>query len=317
MSISLSYSANNRYKDSPRAWYLHYMRRLRPEQTTSALVFGTAIDAALNQMIENKFNKEQKDYIKTFEVLMKKQKVNNKMVDLRTSDAIKFYKSDVLDDFFLTDEDKKLLEKYKKEWVSLRRKGLMMLKAYQEQVMPHLSELHSIQTYVNIPNNEGDKIIGFTDLIARFEINSEAENAKDLEHLSDYNGKLIIFDNKTSSIKYKEDSVRLSEQLGTYKENPKVDEEIDGEGYIVLPKKFRKQKKPMIPIQIIIDKVDPTIVESIFESYGKTIQGIKMGDFPCTQNCLKSPFGCVYEKYCKSDGKDLEGLVYVGKEKDR
>lgn len=332
MGINISYSANEKYQMSARSWYLHYQLRLREKVMGSALFFGSAMDDALNTLIENKFSTGgQRDPKDVFIESWSKANIHGKSVSLKKTDLVRYSKADLDLDIIDNEEDQKLLKTAKPEWVSLRRKGLMMLEAYEKQVLPHLIDLHTVQQYITIPNEDGDAIIGYVDLIAKFKVNEEivaefeklalsennaiAKEAKleleNLKHLSQYNDKLIIFDNKTSSIKYKEDSVLTSRQLATYSEAPDVPEH-DYEGYIVIPKKIRKKKEPLIPIKIIIDKVDHELVDSMFEEYGETIQGIKLGNFPCS-GCEKSIWGCPYKKYCESGGHDTTGLVTVPK----
>ncbi|PCI45924.1 MAG: hypothetical protein COB41_00610 [Proteobacteria bacterium] len=285
----------------------------------SALFFGSVFDAAQGVLL---MEKDIKKAHGVFEKLWKSQKINGKTEKLSTTDKVKWSKAD-MDEFILTDEDKALIEKgdVTPQWVSMRRKGHLMLDAYNEQVVPHLKEVISTQQYVKIENEDGDLIRGYTDLIAVWELNEEVANSIEDEKLREsilelkkYNGQVIIFDNKTASQKYKEDSVKDSRQLGTYVENPLLDFEVELAGYIVVPKKFRKQKLPKIPIQIIIDKVDSDVVEEIFEEYEDSLKGIKLGDFPCTRECTKTPWGCCYAKYCSSGGEDTTGLVYVGKD---
>lgn len=317
MSIKVSFTAMEKYKLSPRAWYLHYQLKLRPEVIGSALVFGNAIDAGLNTLLRNKKENKTDNAFDVFELTLTKQVVNNDEEDLRTSKKIKYSQSD-FDSDILTSDDYELINSsgYIAEWVSLRRKGFMILEAYEKQVIPHLSEIIAIQQFIQIENETKDRIIGYTDFIAKFQLDETIPYC-DLE-LKKYNGHLIVLDNKTSSIKYKEDSVKNSKQLGTYFEDPKLAKEVNYCGYIVIPKKIRKQKEPLIPIEFIIDKVDASVISSVFEDYSNTIHGIKMGYFPCSGECSdrsKNFFGCPYMKFCASHGQDTEGLIYV-REKD-
>lgn len=313
MGIRLSHTANNRYKDSPRSWYLHYILNIRPEKYGSALMFGSAMDLALNTMLENKQKNENKDYIEVFERAMKSQEYNGKKIKLATSDKVKYWKSD-LDESIWTDEDCRMAITMAPEWVTLRRKGLMMLDAYKEQVLPHLSEIISVQDYVRIDNENGDYIVGWIDFVAKFEPDVTSYNYN--SEWEKWRGKVIIWDNKTTSQKYKDESVSESPQLGTYFENPTDKYVADACGYIAIPKKFRKNKMPLIPIQIIIDDVSPEVILQTFNSYQETLEGIKLGIFPCTGECKKTPWGCDYQKYCDSNGKDMTGLVRVPKKRE-
>lgn len=318
--ISLSYTANEKYQTSPRSWYLHYDRGLREAVTGSALLFGSALDVAQGELLTNRdLDKAKEVFLK----LWKSQQINGKWANLGTSKDIKWSKSD-MDENILEDSDKKLIAKGNTPaWASLQRKGLLMMEAYNEQVMPHLKNVVSTQEYVKIENGEGDIIRGYIDLIAEFELNEDVVNTytedealkQSLLDLKQYNGQKLLIDNKSTSIKYKEDSVRTSKQLATYLESPTLDPDIFYAAYIAVPKKFRSRKLPKVPIQIIIDEIPQETTDMIFQQYQDTLKGIKLGEFPCTKECTKTPWGCCYEKYCNSEGKDLTGLIYVGKDK--
>ena len=294
--ISLSYSASQKYQMSPMSYYLHYLLKLRPEKVGSALVFGNAVDVAVNTMLKNKMKGEKKDPKKMFDYAWKEEKINGKKVNLRTTDLVKYSKSDY-DESILTEEDEKLIESgVNKNWVSLRRKGMMILDAYEEQIMPRIKEVIAVQKYVSLKNDHGDSFVGWIDFICRWE-----------------DDKIYIVDNKTTSIKYKEDSVSNSPQLATYFEGTVEEVNPDGAMYIAIPKKFRKRKKPLIPIDVITGNIGEELINKTFEEYDNTLHGIKMGHFPCT-GCRENVFGCPYKNYCESGGEDLSGLVYVKKE---
>lgn len=289
--IQLSYSANQRYQMSPRSYYLHYIMRLRPEIVGSALVFGGAVDEGLNALLEGKKNAAGE-----FTKAWSKQKVNGVETDLTMTELIKYSKSDY-DESILTDKDKEAIEAgLNRNWVSLHRKGQMILEAYKEQVLPEIKEVIAVQKYVELKNEAGDSLIGYVDFIAKFN-----------------DDKVYIVDNKTTSIKYKPESVRESAQLATYVEAVKEEELfVDGAAYIAIPKKFRKRKEPLVPIDIIKDNINESLLDETFEQYDKTLHGIKMGEFPCT-GCADNVFGCVYKTYCGSNGEDMTGLVVVEK----
>lgn len=292
--IQLSYSASNRYKMSPRSYYLHYILRLRPEKVGSALVFGSAVDEGLNSLLEGKDSPES-DFLKSWE----KADINGVKVDLKTSNLVKYSKSDY-DEHILTDEDLSLIQEgLNKSWVSLRRKGLMIIQAYREQIIPRIKKVIEVQKYVKLTNEHGDSFIGWVDFICEWE-----------------DGKVYIVDNKTTSIKYKKDSASTSPQLATYFEGVSEEGKVEAHGvmYIAVPKKFRKRKKPLIPIEVIIGEVSEELLEETFQEYDESLHGIKMGDFPCT-GCRDNVFGCVYKTYCESDGHDLTGLTFVKKGK--
>jgi|CXWL01.1.fsa_nt_gi hypothetical protein len=319
--IRISYTANEKYQNSPQAYFLHYVKRIRERVVGSALPFGNAIDNAINEILRNKMNNKplMENVVSIFEKAVTFQTINGIEEDFRTSENIKFYKNDV-DEDILIEEDQDLLDKaYHIGWVCLRRKGLLILDAYIKQAMPHLKKIISVQDTVAISDEEGNSISGFIDFVAQFEldesvINPLTDEGQAMLALKKYNGKIIIFDNKTSSQRYKEDSVRLSKQLATYFENPSSNYNAEFAGYVVIPKKFRKKKEPKIPIEFIIDKINDETVDDIFAEYADTIAGIKAEQFQCHMGaCQASPFGCPYMRYCQSGS--MEGLVDLN-EKD-
>lgn len=289
MPIQLSYSAADKYNLSPRMYYFHYIRNLRSQTTGSALVFGSAVDAGLSAMLLGK-----EDPYQAFLAAWDYQKLLGREVSLRNSDKIKYSKKD-FDEDILTDEDKLDLEQYNPAWVSLRRKGLIILDAYREQIMPRIKEVLQVQSNVSLTNEEGDTFIGYVDLICRWE-----------------DDRIVLFDNKTTSSKYNNEMVRASGQLATYKEATTI--KIDAVGYIAIPKDIRKKKKPAVEIGVFIDDVSEEVMAQTFQKYDVALRGIKVGDFPCHSPNCDTIFGpCMYKNLCKSGS--YEGLVEVIKEK--
>jgi hypothetical protein len=284
------------------------MLKLRAKHRGSALIFGSAVDEALNLLLTNHYGgKNEGSPEEVLLSMLTKAEVNGVVEDLSKSVDIKWSKAD-------NDQSVWLPEDYKSserpEIVTLKRKGLMILEAYKEQVLPHFSELISSQKRIEIVNEHGDKISGLIDFEGKFSPKNELK-----EQYGQWDGKILVMDNKTTSVAYKSDSVALSKQLATYSQVPGI--QADGCGYVVIPKKFRAKKLPLVPITIIIDNPLDSVVESTFNEYEETLQGVKLGNFPCTRKCLESPFGCDYKKYCESNGTNLEGLIYVGSKDEK
>lgn len=290
--INLSFSAAQRYLQSPMAYLLHYLFRLRPAQQGSPLVFGGAIDIGLNSLLEDKKHNRPLDVEKAkqaFEAAFTKQTVNGKEVLLYEPGVVKFSKSD-LDTSLLTDEDRQSGREL--AWCALRRKGMIIIEEYAAQVIPRLEEVILIQHEVALPNELGDKIVGFIDILAKID------------------GKIYICDNKTSSIRYDQNSANESPQLATYYEALKDEYDIAGVAFITIPKRIRKVKKPPIDIEIIFGEIKEELLEQTFAEYERVLSGIKAGDFRCS-GCRNAKFGCDYKRYCESQGRDLTGLVKV------
>ena len=287
--INLSHTAKEKYMDSPRAYYLHYLLNLREEKCGSALFFGNAMDNGLNVLLlERDLEKAKQEFDKQ----MRTFSYNNETLDILKTDKIKYSKSDL--DESLIPED---TEEHLKAWTSLRAKGMMFLEAYYKEILPKIKKVLAVQQYIDIRNEAGDKIIGFIDLICEWE-----------------DGRVIIFDNKTSSVDYKQDKLQDdAPQLATYMESSIAKKlNVTHQGYIVISKKIRK-KEPRVRIDVIIDQVPETLIEKTFNDYNKVLAGVKRGEFQCSGTCDK-PWGkCPYKAYCESDGADLTGLVKLEK----
>ncbi len=283
--MQLSFSACQKYLLSPRSWFLHYMLRLRPIEQGSALAFGSAVDDALNVLLAAPLNRSPK----TLE--QAKDKFTAEWASHGTAN-IKYSKADL---------DEGLLKNFpewssiNRSWLSLREKGLLLLEAYAEQVVPRIKEVIAVQEEISLVNEVGDSFTGIVDLIVKWE-----------------DDRIILFDNKTSSVKYPDDAVQTSGQLGTYYEAVKEKYGIEACGYIIIPKQIRKKKLPLVPIEVMIGNIGEELVEKTFQGYESVLHGIKNADFPCTrtsrEGCCSTPWGCSYRAYCESDGRDLTGL---------
>lgn len=179
MSKKVSHSAWKKYMTCPKMYDYHYNERLRPTGTSSALVFGSAIDEALNALL-----------LKTgdpFEVFKQKfafEDLKDLEWDSRDFDPY----------IFTVDQLKKIngeSESYK-AWASMRIKGRMMIEAYITQIYPLIEEVHSVQKEL-----EGRP--GVLDAVVTLK----------------GHGKLIL-DHKTSARPYASDAVKHDTQLALY-----------------------------------------------------------------------------------------------------
>lgn len=179
MSKKISYSAWKKYHTCPKYFDFHYNEKLRPIGTSSALVFGVAIDEALNALLL-----EKKDPLPVFQEFFKFENMKDVVWDDRDFDA----------EILTTEQLHKLSiesDSYK-SWASMRVKGRMMLEAYIEQIYPLIKEVHSVQ-------KELDDRPGILDAIVT------------LEGM----GKVLI-DHKTSARPYKPTAVVSDTQLALY-----------------------------------------------------------------------------------------------------
>lgn len=322
--MKLSYSAVQKYNRCPRSYDLHYNERIREEGTSSALLFGSAIDKALNALIEKSADPEQ-----VFIDAFTNAEVNGIIEELVYSSKITYFNGD-FDDSVLSDDDRKYilsvldtdidmlglsvadwherLVQFKREkefgvvekhifnlisWFSLLNKGKEIIKAYKEQVFPKIKRVIAIQKYFSLKNEENDELIGFIDMICEWE-----------------DGRIVIFDHKTSSAAYDENKAVLeSEQLATY--DMAVGDELKDAyvGFIVFVKAFRKKKLPKVRVQVLIDKCSDALKDKVLDNYDEAIYNIKQKKFEKDYNGCKDEKGflCPYYGLCHKNS--MAGLI--------
>lgn len=290
--MQLSFSAAQRFILSPFSWYAHYMLRLRPIEQGSALIFGSSLDGAFNSLLEDK------KVGRTIDIAKAKSEFD-KVFKAIDPNKIKYSKADFDLSVFTEDELARDWNEKDISAMSLKRKGHILIEEYAEQVLPRIQEVYEIQKQIALTNEVGDSFTGVIDLIAKID------------------DKVLICDNKSSSIKYAQDSVTKSEQLASYYEAMKDEYSLDGACYIVVPKKLRKMKRPRVQIEFVFGSISENLIAKTFQDYEEVLTGVKMAQFPCTRDqrdgCCSTPWGCSYKAYCSSGGTDLTGLKYEEK----
>ena len=391
--LTLSHTAINKYKACPRSFQLHYLENVRSKVVGSALLFGGAMDEALNTLLLKKkinLTDEEKDTlengpkeVKAFYSMIPNgpKKIGPKEVfdyyftyraidrdigieDIRTSQYIDYYKSD-FDAGMLLPEDWQKLDKFIEtvgydikdpeelievlqekvkdgkndltdtsflnyaSWMTMYRKGLMMLDLFEAEILPQIEEVYSIQERIDLPNEAGDRIIGFLDFTGK---------------LVGHEGTFII-DNKTSSRPYKKTDINEKEQLPLYSEYTQINQGA----YIVMLKKpkYTKTKTcndcgakttgqersckaeidgdrckgkfssdievtPRMEFQIITGKISEEKKDLIFEEIADILEKIEEGKFEQNRDsCFQFGKKCPYYDFCRSGS--MEGLVRKGK----
>lgn len=304
----ISYSAWKRYHICPKNFDYHYNERLRPEGTSSALVFGLAIDEALNELLLNKAD-PLPIFKKHFEF----------------SDDISFDERDLDVDLFTTEQWEKVARESfaYKAWASMRIKGRMLLQAYIEQIYPMITEVHSVQKDLTDRPGVLDAIVTLEGV-----------------------GKVLI-DHKTSARPYRSDAVLSDTQLALYahsegltkagfivlvkqieKNRVKICQKCGFNGSFTRHKTcpqttngercrgtWTETTDPEANIQVIIDDIPEINKTLITDSMEQTEELIKAGQFPRNLGACGKIYGkpCIYIDKCWKN-KD-NGLVYVPKEK--
>lgn len=144
-------------------------------------------------------------------------------------------------------------------WLSLRRRGFMLIEAYRNEVIPLINEVYSVQEYISLPNPQGDAIDGVIDFTCSFK---------------DEPSKVYIGDNKSSSKPYKQEQLTESDQLHTYAEH----KGINNLCYIVLEKPIRK-REPKVRISILKGSVVEKTLDRVFAEYETALGDIKQEKF--------------------------------------
>jgi hypothetical protein len=189
-------------------------------------------------------------------------------------------------------------------------------------VLPKIKKVISAQHKIDLSNGE-DTLIGFADMVCLWEEEQEA----------------IVFDYKTSSIEYAEDSVKISSQLTLYAHALG----LKRAGYLVFRKGILKNRvkicglcgndgsgsrhktcavsvsgvrcngewletiKPEVDIQIIVDNIPEQTDNIVLSNVEEINKAIKAGIFIRNFDSCKKPWGnCAYMDLCFKNSK--EGL---------
>lgn len=252
MKTKLSHSQCGRFQMCGESYRLHYKEKIRPTVFSAALAMGTAIDEAMNVLL----TKPDQNAEDAFEKSFTEQYVNKVLTHLPDCLDLVYADAD-FDGELLTEKDFKSIEMppeealgifskikaCKKEkgfenlseddkllynymnWLSLKNKGLLMIKAYRKKILPRIEKVHEVQRYVELTNADGDKVIGYVDLIA------------DIRGVG-----TVILDHKTSASEYEEDAVLTSPQLSLYTHILEEEYNTRKAGYIVFRKSVIKNR---------------------------------------------------------------------------
>lgn len=175
-------------------------------------------------------------------------------------------------------------------WISLHRKGLILLEAYRTTILPEIVEVHDIQKEVHLPNEKGDFITGYIDFVATFK-----------------DGVKRVMDNKTSSSAYTEQNILDSQQLVIYTEN----QQNYKCGFAVLEKKLRK-KEPRTRSYLIFGEITAQQVEKAFSEIEYVLEDIKAEKFEKNEkSCFAFGKPCPFYELCHKG--NAEGLIKLDK----
>lgn len=347
----------------PKAYKFHYVDRLRPRISSAPLLFGTAIDQAIQSLLTNKADPKV-----TFNYFWNFAEINGEKTYLPTCIDITYSNSDGDKDLISSEHNEKLLSNYgpdwetkldnaikRKEavgfkylskdektifnffnWACLHTKGLLMIEAVKEKILPKITKVLSVQEQVLLENSNGDSIVGYVDLVCKYEGFD----------------KPVIFDFKTSSIDYDKDAVLTNPQLTLYVHSLSDKyENTRNAGFFVLHKRVIKNKKkvcnkcgydgsgqrhktcnnevnstrcngnwvetidPEIKVQVIHDEIPLQLEKIVIENFDEINKLIKNDIFVRNFDSCNQPWGpCVYKDKCFKNSE--EGLIKVEKKEE-
>lgn len=297
MAIRLSHTQVSKYLECPRKWKHHYIDRIRPDGLGSALFLGIALDEAFNRLLLDKKeyfkNDEHFDLYFTAEQIFDFtfRKMNGQ--DLPKNINCQYFKSDLSLEL-LTPSDLLQIEQYAEElgydeffkitdlvnhvydkkmqvpaddvkifnfinWLSLRRKGLLLVDVYRKNIMPQIAKVTEIQKNINMVNPvTKDSYIGKIDWMGYF-VGDDKE---------------YVVDNKSSSKPFKLADVQGHNQLSGY-----CEAENNMNACIVYVEKKLRKRVPITREGIVKTTMPEETVEETFNNIEKTLDGIKNKDY--------------------------------------
>ena len=346
--MKLSHSAIDLYKTCPKAYEFKYIQRYSETYLSSALFFGSAIGDTFQMMVldkKSKLTEEEQKIVGScpyefFDNHIATGNLNGREIQLINSHEIRYFRGDY-EETILTEEDHEIIEQYREEngfedfhtfenlysdlvggkldeietsfinlmfWLSVRRRGHLLIKEYANVVLPTIAEVHEIEGEIKIENGEGDEIVGFFDMICDIKI-PRKEKLKAGEKQK-YDIKTVLVDHKTSSSRYAKDKIQTSQQLSLYD----YAKEIGLVGYIVgikkvkTPKRGPRKGETHTEIQVMFESIPEETQEQFIEDADGILSAIKEGEFPKDESKCKWLFGrrCPYYKLChEGNDKDL------------
>lgn len=317
------------YNDCSLKFKYAYIDKLRSTTFSSALLFGSAVDKALNELLSSKnINAAKGVFLKEFEHYRDNE---GNYCETRKSLNVQYSQSD-LDEELLTEEELKYPENEQK-WAALRSKGQLMVESYAKDILPRIKEVLAIQEPISLLNEAGDEIVGFLDVVVKLE-----------------DDRVYLLDHKTSSKAYKSDEAGKSPQLILYAHEAKEKYGINGVGFIVLLKKINKNRKktcttcgfdgsgskhktcpatvfglisgkkircdgawdekisPSCDISIILNDVLPATEDLVINTFDAANENIKAEKYdPNLNSCVKWGQKCSYYELCHNNS--MVGLV--------
>lgn len=323
MKKEYSYSQVQKFSTCGKMYEYHYKQRIRPMDTSSALVFGKAIDEALNAILLNIKNQNtDQDYKK----ILHNALWANPEQEIRWGE--KDYEPHLLN---MEDSDMSIFEKIRNYNMgiekdsyplirngclkTLEQRGLLLLEHYIKTIVPRIEKVLEVQKKIELIADEETSFIGIIDAVILFKGHEQP----------------TLIDHKTSNRPYPETSVSDSQQLAGYA----FALNLSKVGYIVLLKDIRGETtktcqkcgnvslsraktcdkevgkvrchgvweenfSPKPEIQFLIDEVNPSIQKVVVENISEVVNTIERGIFNRNLTACGMMYGqpCPYRSLC-------------------
>lgn len=265
--MKISNSRLDLYNLCPRKYKYSYIEKLRTPTVYSSLVFGKAIDEALNYILICKKDNKKINQNKALKIFL------DKLDDWDKSFKFEFYKKEVPKEALeLNDPDKLMavLERFKTI-------GKAIIQTYIEDVLPKFKRIVDVQLERKIQNEEQDELTMVIDFIAELE-----------------DGRIVLMDNKTTSSTTSYRDVKNSQQLALYSEHF----DVKYCGYLVLNKEINKEGK--VDWELIVDEPLETKRADVYTDLVKTLDKIKNQEYNKNEKaCFSFGRKCEFYSYCK------------------
>jgi hypothetical protein len=276
--MKISHSKVELYNTCPAKYKFRYIDKLDVDKTFTPLLFGSAIDQALNYVLIQTKDKKPVDIVEA------KRIFNAEMDKWHGQNELAYFKYELPEDQVIEGDDEGNQVRAHRH---LKTIGEKMLDTYVAEILPLFDEVIDVQITKNIKNEEDDELILVVDFVAKLK-----------------DGRVVTFDNKTTGdVKknYPKNSVQKSQQLSIYAEF--ADNNLAG--YIAMQKKLKDDK---IVWNIIVDEIPDEQIETAFNKVDDALRAIKREEFDKNEKgCFSFGKLCEYAGLCKRGSK--KGLI--------
>jgi hypothetical protein len=311
MGLQVSYSSLNTYKDCGYRFWLDKVKKIRPTTTSSAFLFGSALDCVFENMLKDFPNlKTVHDYNHIFATVFATTKINGEEVTVYGSPRINFSKADLQPElidmndegyaianelYALKSAKKDIPEELKIQYNilamnSILAKSKFLIPEMLQWVKDNVVMPISTQQWITISNDDGDTFRGALDAVI------ETKRG------------IILYDLKTSSSPnqdYPDGCADTSPQLSIYSQEVN----IKNVGYLVFDKNIRK-REPRVRVREVYGTITEEQLDKTFKDIDDTLKLIKQKEFPRNLDSCNKYGGCPYAGYCHKN-KSMVGLTQL------